>query len=106
MDKKFAIISLLFLIGCGNNVSISTKELKSNSSLSDGSKDATNQEGVLKRGSPDMIFVGTPSYKVSIYSSYSALEFVAIRDLNSETPVKFRGKIKGNEIVLEFVEAK
>ncbi|MBA2403891.1 MAG: hypothetical protein H0V66_03900 [Bdellovibrionales bacterium] len=106
MVKKIALISLLLIAGCGKNVSISTKELESNSALSDGNAQATPQEGIIKRGITDQIIVNNSYYKVSIYSSYLALEFIAIRPLNTQTPVRFRGKIKNNEMILEYVVAK
>lgn len=106
MVTKFLLLSLILIASCGKNVKISTTELETNSRLSDGNSTLTNQEGIIKRGTPDLIIVNGPALKVSIYSSYSALEFVAIRPLNSQTPVRFRGKIKNNEMVLEYLEAK
>ena len=105
MVKKITIISLLLISACGKNVSISTRELEANSGLSDGNATATNQVGVIKRGTPDLIIVNGKANIVSIYSSYSALEFIAIRSMNSQTPVNFRGKIKNNQMVLEYVKA-
>ena len=105
MGTKFLILSLFLIFSCGNNVSISTRELQANSALSDGNATATNQVGVIKRGTPDLIIVNGQANIISIYSSYSALEFVAIRSMNSQTPVNFRGKIKNNQMVLEYVKA-
>lgn len=106
MVTKLILLSLFLLVSCGKNVSISGRELESNSSLSDGNASATNQEGILKRGTPDYIVVSGPAYKVSIYSSYSALEFIAVKPLSTQMPVKFRGKLKNNEMVLEYIQAK
>lgn len=106
MVKKITLISLFLIAACGKDVKISTKELETNSSLSDGAAHSTNQEGVLKRGSPDFIIVNGVANKISMYSSYSSLEFIAVRPLNSQTAVKFRGKIKKNEMVMEYMEAK
>ena len=106
MVKKIAFISLLLITACGKDVNISTKQLESNSGLSSGNATATNQEGIIKRGTPDQIIVDGQSKIVSIYSSYSALEFIAVRPLNSQTPVNFRGKIKSGQMVLEYLEAK
>jgi hypothetical protein len=106
MVTKLILLSLFLVGACGKNVKISTKELESNSRLSDGNSTITNQEGIVKRGTPDLIIVNGSAVKISIYSSYSALEFVAIRPLNSQTMVKFRGKLKNNEMVLEYLEAK
>jgi hypothetical protein len=105
MGTKFLIISLFLISACGKNVSISTTELEANSGLSDGNATVTNQAGIIKRGTPDLIIVNGQANIISIYSSYSALEFVAIRSMNSQTPVNFRGKIKNNQMVLEYVKA-
>ena len=107
MIIKIVLFSLFLFSACGKNVTISTKELRSNSSLSDGKALATNKEGILKRNTTDTITYNGTSKKVSIYSSYQALEFIAIRPLKSETQVKYReGKNNNNEMVLEFIEAK
>jgi hypothetical protein len=94
------------IAACGKDVKVSTKELESNSRLSDGNSTVTNQEGTLKRGTPDVISINGSDLKVSTYSSYQVLEFVAIRPLNSQTLVKYRGKTLNNELVLEYLEAK
>lgn len=109
MVIKLILLSLFLISSCGKNVSISTKQLESNSSLSDGNATVTNQEGILKRGTPDLIIVNGEAKIVSIYSSYSALEFIAIRSMNSQTPVNFRGKLnklKNNEMILEYIQLK
>ena len=106
MVTKLILLSLFLFVSCGKNVSISGRELESKSSLSDGNATLTNQEGILKRGTPDYIVLSGPAYKVSIYSSYSALEFIAARPLSTQMPVKFRGKLKNNEMVLEYIQDK
>ncbi len=106
MVTKLILLSLFLLLSCGKNVSISGRELESKSSLSDGNATLTNQEGILKRGTPDYIVLSGPAYKVSIYSSYSALKFIAARPLSTQMPVKFRGKLKNNEMVLEYIQDK
>jgi hypothetical protein len=107
MGTKFLLLSLFLIFSCGKNVSISTRELQANSGLSDGNATATDQVGVIKRGTPDLIIANGQTNIVSIYSSYSALEFIAIRSMNSQTPVNFRGKINNNnnQMVLEYVKA-
>lgn len=106
MVKKIALITLFLIAGCGKDVKISGKELEYNSGLSSGNTLTTNQEGVISRNNPDILTVNGTVYKVSIYSSYKALEFIAARPLNTQYAVKFRGKIKNKEMVLEVVELK
>ena len=106
MVEKIILITLFLITSCGKDVSLSTKSLEFNSGLSDGASSVTNQEGILKRGNPDKISINGAEVKISTYSSYQALEFVAIRPLNSQTNIKFRAKNKNNEILLEYIEAK
>jgi uncharacterized lipoprotein YmbA len=103
MVTRVLLLSLFLIVSCGKDVSLSTKSLEYNSGLSDGTTTATTQEGIVQRGSPDYLNTNGISYKVSIYSSYAALEFIAAKPLSSQIPVKFRGKIKNNEMILEYV---
>ncbi len=101
MNKSF-IVLFFFVISCGKNVNISNQKLQSNSPLSISSL----QEGVLIRGKPDKIKMSSVLYTISVYSSYNALEFVASKKLDSQIDVKFKGKIKNSEIILETIQAK
>jgi len=103
---RLLILGLFLISSCGKNVSLSTKSLEYNSSLSDAATTATDQEGIIKRGTPDYININGRSYKVSIYSSYAALEFIAAKPLSTQIPVKFRGEIKKNEMILKYVTAR
>jgi uncharacterized SAM-binding protein YcdF (DUF218 family) len=108
MERLVMMIRLFLLIilamACGPKVDISTKSLEYNSSLS--TNISPNQEGTLERGTPDKIILSGTSYKVSVYSSHNALEFIAAKPLTTKMAIKFKGKTKGNEIVLEMIEAK
>lgn len=98
------LLILLITAACGNDVKISNQKLEYNSSLGDGSK--AESSGTLLRGTPDRIVAGGSTYKVSIYSSYNALEFIAARPLNSSVPVLYKGKVSSDrEMVLEIIQA-
>ncbi len=97
------VLILALTAACGKEVEISNKKLEYNSSLSTATPEI---EGTLIRGTPDKIQVTNGTYQVSIYSSYDALEFIAARPLNKSYPIRFRGKIKSNQYVLETVTAK
>lgn len=103
MATSVLLLSFFLFSSCGKDVSLSTKSLEFNSGLSDGANTATNQEGIVQRGTPDYIKSNGTSYKVSIYSSYASLEFIASKPLNSQILVKFRGKIKNNEMIVEYI---
>lgn len=104
MVKKTTFILILILsASCGRDVNISTKQLSANSQLKDGSN-LVSTSAILTRGKPDMINVGGTSYKVSIYSSYQALEFIAAKPLTTQMQVTVKGRPKGTEYVLEKIQ--
>lgn len=106
MDNRLLILFLLTsFISCGPQVAISSKQLKYNSSLASEEEKTPNETGTLKRGKPDTITTSTATYPVSIYSSYLALEFIAAKPLTTKMPVKFKGTVKKNELVLEVIKA-
>lgn len=104
MVKHLPLLLILLLsAACGNDVKISNQKLQYNSSLADGTK--ADKSGTLVRGTPDQLTVNGTQYKVSIYSSYSALEFIAAKPLNTQMPVLYKGKINEGEMVLEIIQA-
>lgn len=104
MVKTSLFIFILVLsVACGKEVEISNKKLEYNSSLSTTTPEI---DGTLIRGTPDRIQVTNGTYQVSMYSSYDALEFIAARQLNKSYPIRFRGKIKSNQYVVETMNAK
>lgn len=103
MRNKVLALLLILVGACGKDVEISNRELQYNSSLS---TPTAEQDGILIRGKPDRLKGPSGTYPVSIYSSYSSLEFIAARELNQQYPVKFRGKIKNGQYVVETLSAK
>ncbi len=102
MVKTLFILAFFIAVSaCGRDVSISTRKLQDNSALEDGSNTVAPQTGTLTRGTPDKI----SGRNVSIYSSYSALEFIAARPLYTQMQVKYKGKIVNQELVLESISA-
>ncbi len=101
-----SLLALVFICACGRQVNISTRQLEYNSNLQNGSSITASQEGLLIRGVPDKIIVNSVTHNVSIYSSYLALEFIASKPLSTQMNVKFKGKLKNNEMVLEIIESK
>lgn len=106
MVSKLFILTLFLVTACGKDVSISTKKLEYNSTLSTGTSTNSIQEGLLLRDTKDRLVYGGNTYNVSMYSSYIALEFIAARPLNTQHQVKFKGKFKGNDVILETMEQK
>ena len=104
MVKTALFLSLFMLVACGKDVSVSSKKLQQNSALNDGSAVTPNADGLIKRGVPDMITTNGVTYKVSIYSSYQALEYIAARPLNSQFNVRYKGKTKNGDMVIEVIQ--
>lgn len=103
---KYLYLVLFLLVACGKEVNISNKALEKNSSSSSAATMSTDQDGVLIRGIRDQIKTSDATYYVSMYSSYSALEFIAAKPLYSQQQVNFRGKKKNNEMIIEVIEPK
>lgn len=103
------ILLLLTLVtACGQNTQISnSKELEGTSFITTPNSDNTTytHTGTLQRKSSsdgqDVIIINGNYYVVSMHSSYNALEFVAARPLGSSVPVKCKGKITQEVILLE-----
>lgn len=104
MVKLTLLLSIFLLVSCGKQVSISSKKLENNSALNDGQAATPNTTGLIRRGSKDTITTNGATYNISIYSSYQALEFVAAKPLGTEIQVRFKGKTKNGEMVLEVVQ--
>lgn len=104
MVKLTLLLSIFLLVSCGKDVSVSSTKLKNQSSLSDGQAATPNADGLIKRGTKDTITTNGSTYNISIYSSYQALEFVAAKPLGTQVQVRFKGKTKNGEMVLEVVQ--
>jgi hypothetical protein len=104
MDKLI-LLALILVASCGKQVSISNNLLESNASSTSTSV-APNQDGIVIRGVRDQIRTSSAVYYVSMYSSYSALEFVASKPLGTQINVRFKGKIKNQDMVIQVIEAK
>ena len=104
MLHKLSFTLLIFLaLSCGKTVNISQKELEEASKLE--SSKSLNTGTLRKTSSSSEIEIGGKAYKVSMYSSYQALEFIAARPIGATISVKYKGDLKTSEIVLQTIEA-
>lgn len=109
MQIKIALLTLLIASGCGNTTKIDDSKLESFSNITNAGTVTLDKDGTLKRGdgsTKDLIIYENEQYVVSMYSSYSALEFISAKPLNYEGVVSFKGEVSGENIVLESVKAK
>ena len=104
MVKLTLLLTLFMLASCGKDVNVSSTKLKNNSALNDGIASTPNADGLIRRGTKDTITTNGATYNVSMYSSHQALEFIAARPLGSQIQVRFKGKTKNGEMILEVIQ--
>lgn len=101
------LLFLTLVTACGQNTQVSnSQELEGTSFVTTPTPEVTyNYTGTLQRKASsdgeDVIIINGVYYVVSFKSSYSALEFIAARPLGSSVPVKCKGKITQEVILLE-----
>jgi hypothetical protein len=107
MGQLVMVIKTIFLAllicGCGREVKLNNK-LESISELSEADKSKNEKTGVLYRDSSDKVKYKDKDYKVSIYSSKSASDFIQAIPTGSQVPVVFVGEVRGSDIVLASIK--
>lgn len=98
MLNRLFILTIFVLAGCGKEVSIPT-DLERVSSITQADSKEVILEGTLTKGNPSSVKIGDKTYKVSRFSSYSALEYISTLQ-EEDTVVKFKGEIKTTEVVI------
>lgn len=99
---------LLLTISCGKQVTLSSNKLESYNTVTTADSIKVDKTGTLIRkniNSPsDRITTGGQTLAVSKYSSHQALTAINSRAEGITVPVRYKGEIKGSEIVLELLE--
>lgn len=100
---------LLLAVSCGPDANLSNSALEQSSKLSDNSSIKATSTGLLVRQSGsvkyDQVQVNGQLYRVSLNSSIRSLEFIAKYPLNSQIPIKYKGNVRNQEIILEVMQA-
>jgi hypothetical protein len=104
MGIKAIFFSFLILLSCGKDVSIPTKSLERQSSVTDAATENVYKDGVIVRSTEDKLKVGTKTYTISRYSSNLAFTFIQGLSDGTETAVKFKGELRGSEAIIEKIE--
>lgn len=99
MLNRLLMLSLFISIGCGKDVTVSNL-LEKQSAITQAESKTVTQDGIFIKGSTNQLKIAGKSYKISKYSSHMALEHIASLP-EGETPVKFFGEIKVDEIVIQ-----
>jgi hypothetical protein len=106
MPIKYLFLVLFTLVSCGKEIKIDSAKLESYSDLQKSDSLKVDSTGTLIRtASADQLQADGKTYNVSKYSSYVALEFIAAKPIGSQILVKYKGTLKGNDLVLELLEA-
>ncbi len=108
MQIKLTILALFILTSCGQESTVKSAQLEAFSNITVVDSNVVSKSGALHRGNGttnDRILTEGSYYKISTFSSYTALEYVAAKPLNYQGPVKFQGTIQGSEIRLSILQA-
>ena len=108
LNKLLLIIAFISFSGCGKKVDLSNSKLEQASSGTQVNALVANQTGTLIRRTNsipyDQVQSGGQTHRVSIYSSYLSLEFIASRPMGSSTAVKYKGSVQNGELLLQLME--
>lgn len=101
---------LLLIAGCGSEANLSNSALEQSSKLSDSSSIQATSSGTLVRQNGtsvkyDQLQINGQLYKVSLSSSILSLEFIAKYPLSAQVPVKYKGSVRSQEVLLEVIQA-
>ena len=108
MATKLSFLILFLLVSCGKEVKLSSNKLESYNNVTSADAVTVDKTGTLVRknisNSSDRITTGGQTLIVSKYSSYQALNAINSRAEGISVAIKYKGEIKGPEIVLEILE--
>jgi|GEM_PF-7046139 len=100
---KTKLLLLLALVSCGKEVKISQTKLESESSIFIAEEDKSLLSGTFYKTQPYRLLVKNRNYSISKFSSYQAFEYISALEEGRNYNVDLKGKISGNEIILESI---
>lgn len=101
MVIKLLLLSLL-VTACGREVKMKPNKLESTQLITNAELAKYQKPGTLIK-SANTVIIGGTNYKVSKYSSKSALDFIAMIPAGSQVPVLVIGGVSATEIVIESI---
>jgi hypothetical protein len=109
MVSKFTILILLMtLLSCGKEVKLSSNKLETYNNITLADPIVVDKTGTLIRkninDSNDKVVTGGKTLIVSKYSSHQAFTQINSRAEGIQVAIKYKGQVKGSEIVLEVIE--
>ena len=96
------LIITLIVSACGREVKLKPNKLESTQQITNADIVKYQKMGTFVKDTNSVVISGA-SYKVSIYSSKDALEFIASIPAGSKIPVLVVGGYGANEIVIESI---
>lgn len=106
--KSILLLTLLTLISCGKEIKLSSNKLESYSNVTQADPITVDKTGTLIRRNisnpEDKVMTGGKTLTVSKYSSYQALTQINSRAEGIQVDIRYKGKVKGSEVVLEILE--
>jgi hypothetical protein len=96
------LILSLILVSCGREVDLKANKLESTQQITNAEVKQFQKAGIFVKNSNTFV-VNSTSYKVSIYSSKNALDFIAATPSGSQVPVLVIGGYSANEVVIESI---
>lgn len=96
------LILALFIVSCGREVNLKTNKLESTQQITTAEVQKYQKAGMFVKNT-NAIVVNGISYKISIYSSKNALDFIAMIPVGSQVPVLVIGGFSSKEVVVESI---
>jgi hypothetical protein len=108
MATKLPFLILFLLASCGKEVQLTSNKLESYNSVTNAEAVMVDKTGTLTRknitNSNDRVTTGGQTLIVSKFSSFQAFNAINSRAEGISVGIKYKGEIKGPEIVLEIIE--
>ena len=108
MATKLPLLILIFAVSCGKQVQLTSNKLESYNSVTTADAITVDKTGTLIRknitNSSDRVTTGGQTLAVSKYSSNQALTAIGSRAEGISISIKYKGEVRGPEIILQLVE--
>lgn len=101
MVIKLLLLTLL-VASCGREVNLKANKLESTQQITSADVSRFQKSGMYVKNNNSVVISGV-SYKVSIYSSKNALDFIAAIPAGSQVPVLVIGGFSSTEVVIESI---
>lgn len=102
MVIRLLLISLL-VVSCGKEVHLKANKLESTQQITEADIKRYQKAGTLNTTTNSVVHSGR-NYKVSIYSSKLAQDFIKSQPMGAQIPILFTGGFSGTDVVIETIQ--